>query len=225
VPRKPKSRDGSKREDDEPIEPPTDERWQRTIDFFLVLQILGSAVARRRAEKLALALDQEALAVFHVARKLESGLPLVLNLKERSVEHGRSSIVAKLHDFAKRYIDLAGLDAIDEQIREGPVSWYRQGALLLDAAERVRAYVAAYHYTDVRRLENERGTVAWSYLVAEAKRWGASNEEVAQRLADAGYVRTELDVFNLKDNVRKHRQRRTGGRKPRKTPKRRSRKT
>jgi len=146
----------------------------------------------------------------------------VLDLEERVVAHGRSSIVARLRDFTKRFVDLAGLDVLDDPIGQGSTSWYRQGGLLLDAAERVRAYVYAYQYTDVRRPEDEPGTVAWSYLTAEAARWEASDGEVARRLADTGYVRTEVDVFNLRENVQKHRLRRAEGRKPRKTRRRRS---
>jgi len=82
--------------------------------------------------------------------------------------------------------------------------------------------VNAYQNTDVRSPEDEPGTVAWSYLTAEAARWEASDGEVARRLADTGYVRTEVDVFNLRENVQKHRLRRAEGRKPRKTRRRRS---
>lgn len=101
-------------------------------------QKVGSAASRRRVEQLAVELEREALDVFRVARKLESGLPLVLNLEERTVTHGRASVVARLRDFTRRYVDLAGLDALDERIGQGTASWYRQGGLLLDAAERVR---------------------------------------------------------------------------------------
>jgi hypothetical protein len=48
-------RDESQRE---PVEP-TDEDWQRTIEFFLVLKMLGSAASRRRVEKLAEVLERE----------------------------------------------------------------------------------------------------------------------------------------------------------------------
>lgn len=181
------------RASNETIEPtePTEEEWRRTIDFFLVLRTLGSGASRRRAEKLAEALEHEALDVFRVARRLENTLPPVLDLKERAVEHGRPSIVARLRDFTKRHVDLAQLDDLDEQIGRSSASWYRQGGLLLDAAERVRSNVAAYEYVDVRRPSDEPGTVAWSYLTAEAKRWSASDGEVARRLKAARYVRTQ----------------------------------
>lgn len=74
-----------------PNRPPTDEDWRRTIDLFLVLRTLGSAASRRRTEKLAEVLEREALDVFRVAPQLESGLPLVLDLKERTVAYARSS--------------------------------------------------------------------------------------------------------------------------------------
>ena len=170
MPRKRKKTQGKpNRTSNEAIEPtkPTKEEWRRTIDFFLVLRTLGSAASRRRAEKLAEALEREALDVFRVARQLENELPPVLDLKDRAVKHGRPSIVARLRDFTKRHVDLAQLDDLDEQIGRSSASWYSQGGLLLDAAERVRARMAAYEYVDVRRPEGEPGTVAWSYLTAE----------------------------------------------------------
>ncbi len=190
----------------EPTEPteltaPTEEKWRRTIDFFLVLRTLGSAASRRRADKLAEALEREALDVFRVARRLENELPPVLDLKERAVEHGRPSIVARLRDFTKRHVDLAQLDDLDEQLGRSAASWYRQGGLLLDALERVRAHVAAYEYVDAQRPPDEPGTVAWSYLTAEAVRWGASDGEVAQRLADAGYVQDDRDMIRRIDRA------------------------
>jgi len=147
-----------------------DEVWRRTIDLFLVLRALGSAASRRRAEKLALALDHEALDVFRIARKLESGLLLVPDLQERAAAHGRSSTISRLRDFTRRHVDLAGLAVLDEQVGRDSAAWYRQGGLLLDAVERVRGYVAAHDYVNVRRPEGERGTVAWSYLVGDGAR-------------------------------------------------------
>ena len=205
----------------EPIETPTDEDWRRAIDLFLALRMLGSLASRRRVEKLAQALEREALDVFRVARKLEGGLLLVLDLKERAVTHGRAAIVARLRDFPGRYVELAGLDTLDDRIGQGSASWYRQGGLLLDAAERVRGYVSAYQYIDLRRPEDEPGTVAWSYLIAQAARWNARDGEVARRLDAAGYVGADADVFDLKHSIQKHRLRRRP-QKARKTRKRRS---
>ncbi len=223
MPRKRKTpRDELQRGPTTPTAAPTDEDWQRTIDLFLVLRTLGSAASRRRVEQLAVALEREALDVFRVARQLENGVVPVLDLEERTVAHGRAAVVARLRDFTRRYVDLAGLDVLDDPVGRRFPHWYRQGGLLLDAAERVRSNVYAYQYIEIRRPEDERGTVAWSHLIAQAKQWGASDGDVAQRLADAGYVRTELDVFNLRENVQKHRLRRAEGRKPRKTRRRRS---
>jgi hypothetical protein len=223
VPRKRKTpRDELQREPTAATAAPTAEDWRRTIDLFLILRTLGSAASRRRVEQLAVALEREALDVFRVARQLENGVVPVLDLEERTVTHGRTSIVAKLRDFTRRYVDLAGLDVLDDPVGRKFQHWYRQGGLLLDAAERVRSNVYAYQYIEIRRPEDERGTVAWGHLIAQTKEWGASDGEVAQRLADAGYVRTELDVFNLRENVQKHRLRRAEGRMTRKTRRRRS---
>lgn len=76
----------------------------------------------------------------------------------------------------------------------------------------------AYRYIEIRRPEDERGTVAWSHFIAQAARWNVSDGEVARRLADAGYINADSDPFDLKRNVQKHRLRR----KPRKPRKRRS---
>lgn len=221
MPRKPKTpHDELQPEPTGPTAAPTDEDWRRLIDLFQALRMLRSAASQRRVEKLAQALEREALDVFRVARELENGVVPVLDLEERTVAHGRGAVVARLRDFTRRYVDLAKLDALDERVGRSFPHWYRQGGLLLDAAERVRTSVHAYRYIEIRRPEDERGTVAWGYLIAQAKKWGASDGEVARRLADAGYVRTEIDVFNLGKNVQKHRLRRAEGREPRKTRKR-----
>ena len=175
-------------------------------------------MSRRRAEKLAKALDLEALDIFRVARRLENAFPPVLYLDELITKHSRTSIVAKLRDYTKRHVDFAQLDDLDAQIGHDAASWYRQGGQLLDAAERVRTNLAVYEYVDVHRPEGESGTVAWSYLIEQAKKWGVSDGELARRLKDAGDTDAESDVFHLKDNVKKHRLRR----KPPKPRKRRS---
>ena len=203
----------------EPVEsPPTEDTWRRTIDVFFVLRSLGSAVSRRRAEKLAKALDQEALDVLRVARRLENAFPPVLYLDELITKHSRSAIVTRLRDYTKRHVDFAQLDDLGAQIGRDVASWYSQGGQLLDAAERVRTNLAVYEYVDVHRPEGEPGTVAWSYLIEQAKRWGVSDGELARRLKDTGDTSAESDVFHLKDNVKKHRLRR----KPPKPRKRRS---
>jgi hypothetical protein len=208
VARKRKPRGEPDRETTKPTSAPTEEEWQRTIEIFFVLRSLGSAASRRHAERLAVALDQEALVVLRVARRLENEFPPVSDLKELTTKHGRSSIVANLRDYTKRHVDFAKLDDLDEQIGRSVASWYRQGGLLLDAAERVRANVALYEYVDIHRPESELGTVAWSYIVERAARWGVSDGEVARRLAGAGYPGADRDLFHLKENVKKHRLRR-----------------
>lgn len=203
----------------EPAEsPPTEDTWRRTFEVFFVLRSLGSTASRQRAEKLAKALDQEALDVLRVARRLENVFPPVLYLDELIKKHSRLEIVTRFRDYTKRHVDFARLDDLDAQIGRDPASWYRQGGQLLDAAERVRTNLAVYEYVDLHRPEDEPGTVAWSYLIEQAKKWGVSDGELARRLKDTGDTGAESDVFHLKDNVKKHRLRR----KPQKPRKRRS---
>ena len=202
----------------------TDEEWRSTIKVFFVLRALGSAAARRHAEKLAEAIDREALDVFRVARRLESGSPRLayvqeLNIDKLATGHSKDSIIGSLRDFTKAHVNFARLDDLQEQLGRTPESWYRQGRLLLDAAMRVRNNVELYRYIDHDRLVDEAGTVAWSYLIKHIKRWQASNGEVARRLKAAGYPGVDRDLFHLKENIKKHRLRRS----PRRTRKLRSR--
>lgn len=182
--------------------------WRGTYGLFLVLLALNSAARRRQAEKLAKALDHEALDVFRVARRLQDQRPQDGALEELIDNHGLLSILERLADFTPRLVLLARLEDLDEQLGRNSESWYQQGALLLDAADRVRADITFYEYTAASRPPDEPGTVAWSYLIEEARRLGFTDAQLARRLKDTGYVRTEDDFFALAENVKKHRQRR-----------------
>lgn len=203
------TRSKTSREPTEPSSAPSEAAFRSTYELFLVLRALGSAARRREGEKLAKALDHEALDIFRVARRLQDRRAQDASLEELATNHGLSSILERLDDFAPRLVQLARLTDLGDQLGRGSESWYQQGALLLDAADRLRADITFYEITAAARPPNERGTVAWSYLVEEAKRWGLTNEQLARRLKDVGYVRTDDDFFDLTENVKKHRQRRS----------------
>jgi len=176
--------------------------------MFLELSKLESKKIRLQVLQLVDALEGEALDVFRLARRLERKLwndPAVLK------NHGRAEIVKRLRArFASDHVALARVDTLDEQLDPLPAHWYRQGSLLLDCAEALNVHVAAYEYQLVHRREHDGGrapSVAHDYLAAEQQRFGKSDEQVTQSLADVGFITSrETFMAHFRENViKKHR--------------------
>ena len=187
--------------------PPTEKEWRMVYARFQSFRELGSITSRRLADKLADALDQEALEVLRIARRLESTYSEE-DMNPRRVRHRRAAILGRLRGFGS-LVDLARLDTLADPIGEEPADWYHQGMLLLDAAEGVRGHLAIYKAAATTRPKDEQGTDAWGYLIQHQRQWRLSDKELAGLLAGARFVRNdERSIFNLTESISKHRARR-----------------
>ena len=169
---------------------------------------------RLRVEQLAIALEQEALAVFKLARKAEERDWRPHDWPEIRERYGRERLLKRLgKDFTTRQLDLAQLQ--DLHALPDRRDLYDQGGILLDAVERLRLTVKLYEsdLRQLRRFQRRQGgrplSVAWDYLVARQGNYGLSDEAVMRSLLPLG-IKTdnERNRFLLQDNVRKHRERR-----------------
>jgi hypothetical protein len=186
--------------------PPTETQWRIVYVRFQSFLGLGSIASRRLAEKLADALDQEALEALRIGRRLESTYAED-DMNPRRIRHSRAAISGRLRGFGQ-LVDLARLETLADPIGEEAADWYRQGMLLLDAAEGVRGHLIIYEAAAMRP-KDEQGTVAWGYLIQHQHQWGISDKELAVLLAGAGFVRNdEGSIANLTESLSKHRARR-----------------
>jgi hypothetical protein len=169
---------------------------------------LESKKIRLQVLRLVEALEREALDAFRLARNLERAPwtdPAEL------ARYGRAQIVGRLREkFASEHVGLADTATLDEQLEPLPVSWYRQGALLLDCANTLNVHVAAYEYRLAHLRQNDGGrapSVAHDYLAAEQHHFGLDDERVTQSLVSVGFIPDrETFIAQFRENViKKHR--------------------
>ena len=188
--------------------------WREVIKEFVGLLQLEKRKDRLRAEQLALALEQEALAVFKLARKAEDPEWVPYKWTKIRQRHERTQILKKLgKDFTERQLDLAQLRDLHARLNRADL--YDQGGILLDSVERLRLTVKLYEsdLRQLRKLQERHGgrplSVAWDYLVACQEDHGLTDEKVMRSLLPLG-IKTddERNRFLLQDSFRKHRERR-----------------
>jgi hypothetical protein len=189
------------------------ERWGREVGYFLRMLPLESKTARRQVRRLMLALEQEALAIFKIARRLEEDLepPDFDCLRGR---YGQSAIVQRLgRTFAGDHVELANLSKLSTRVGSLSKHWYLQGGLILDRVEYLRMSVDLYEFEFERtRKRGARGrgsSLAWSHLVRAQHRYGRSDEEVMLLLTQGDFpLANDNGRALLLDRIKKHRLRR-----------------
>lgn len=188
--------------------------WREVIKEFVGLLQLENQKDRLRLEQLALVLEQEALAVFKLARQAEDPEWAPYKWPKIRRRHERAQILKLLgKDFTARQIDIAQLRDLHARLDRADLS--DQGGILLDSVERLRLTVKLYEsdLRQLRRLQERHGgrplSVAWDYLVASQEDYGLSDKKVMRSLLPLG-IKTddERNRFLLQDSVRKHRERR-----------------
>ena len=157
------------------------------MELVLVLRLLERKAARAIAQKLQRALDAEALAIFHVARRLE--LEVLEELPKKL--YSKTAIIARLREqeFTPRHEVLSGhLGRLVEGLRKDPRRWYEQAKTLLDAASRVEAHLRM-HDTMTRNLRRRQQgrppSVAIDFLLDMTADWSITASDLASRLVAA----------------------------------------
>jgi hypothetical protein len=201
---------------------PDDEQWALSVSEFLQMLPLENKTARRQVRRLMLALEQEVLAIFKLARKLEDPYYKPAAFDQLRERYGKLAIVQRLsRAFAGEHVKLAKLSKLSTRIGRLSKHWYRQGGLILDCIEHLRVSVAVYEAevkSIKKRRANGRGaSLAWDYLVKAQRRWERSDEEVMSLLIHVGFLPdNENNRLLLQDRIKKHRLRR-GVKKTRRT--------
>lgn len=219
--RKRSQRRTQRRTETEAVEPLVEspapaEEWRESLDYFMQMIPLESKTARRQVRRLMHALDQEALEILRIARRLEDPGFTPKDYDWLRRRYGRSEIVKQLgRSFAGEHLALAELSDLDDRVGYLSKHWRGQGGMLLDCVESLRVGVALYEFEVDRLAHTERKgpgrgrSIAWNYLVREQHRWDLSDEKVMESLLRVGFLAAnESNRLLLQDRIKKHRLRR-----------------